>query len=221
MFDLDGTIRERRSIRGFDKDRPVADGLLRDALSLAQRAPSNCNVQPWRVFIAKGQAVQDLREALTAEIDAGNFGDPEDPIDRFLGVYRDHQVACASELYGHMGIERDDQMGRLRALRRNFELFDAPHSAIVCMEESFGLGVALDVGMWVQTFMLALQARGVGSCAQAAMRHYPDVIRKQLGIRDDLRILCGVSFGYEDTSVPANRTVQNREPIEDNIVFVG
>ena len=218
---MDGTIRERRSILGFEKNRPVEDSILRDALSLAQCAPSNCNVQPWRVFVAKGDVTRELRRALTAELDAGNFGEPEDPIDRFVGVYRDRQVECAQELYGHMGIARDDQAGRLRALRRNFELFDAPHIAIVCMEDSFGLGVALDVGMWVQTFMLALKARGVGSCAQAAMRHYPSIIREKLGIREDLRILCGVSFGYEDEDVAANQTVQSREPIEDNVVFIG
>ena len=221
MFDLDGTIRERRSIRGFEKDRPVDDNLLREVLALAQRAPSNCNVQPWRVFIAKGRVAAELSEELTGALDGGNFGDPEDPIDKFIDAYRERQVDCALELYGHMGIARDDKMGRLEALRRNYEFFGAPHVAIVCMENTFGLGVALDVGMWVQTFMLALKARGVGSCAQAAMRHYPEIIRRQLGIRDDLRILCGVAFGYEDESEPANRTVQTREPIEDNVVFVG
>ena len=76
MFDLDGTIRERRSIRGFEKDRPVEDSVLREALSLAQCAPSNCNVQPWRVFVAKGDTARTLRDALTAQLDSGNFGDP-------------------------------------------------------------------------------------------------------------------------------------------------
>ena len=221
MFDLDGTIRERRSIRGFKKDQPVADELLREALELAQQAPSNCNVQPWRVFVARGVVAQELSAELTAALDGGDFGTPEDPIDRFEGIYRDRQVECARELYGHMGIAREDQMGRLRGLRRNFELFDAPHIAIVCMESSFGLGVALDVGMWVQTFMLALQARGIGTCAQAAMRHYPEIIRRKLGIREDLRIMCGVAFGYENKSEPANRTIQGRQPIEDNVVFLG
>src|SRR6202044_1288816 len=75
--------------------------------------------------------------------------------------------------------------------------FDAPHVAIVCMEQHFKLGVALDVGMYVQTLMLALWARAVASCAQASLRMFPAIIRRELGIPKSLRILCGVSFGYE------------------------
>ena len=220
MYDLDETIRSRRSVRGFLRDKPVPDDVLNEVLGLAQRAPSNCNIQPWRVFVAKGDSRDRLSQLMCAELDGGNFGNPEDSIDQFSGDYKKLQIECAVELYGHMGIDRDDQMGRFRGLRRNFEFFDAPQIAIICMEKHFGIGVALDVGMYVQTLMLALHARGIGSCAQASMRHYPDIVRRELGIRDDLRILCGVSFGYEDTEVPANRTVQSRNDIANSVVFL-
>lgn len=220
MYDFDQTVLSRRSIRGFHADKPVPTEVLNEVLALVQRTPSNCNVQPWRVFIAKGETRDRLSTLMCAELDAGNFGNPEDPIDVFRGDYKKRQVECAVELYGHMGIKRDDQAGRLHGLRRNFEFFDAPQVAIICMEHSFGIGVALDVGMYVQTLMLALHARGIGSCAQASMRHYPDIVRRELGIRQDLRILCGVAFGYEDKEVPANRTVQSRNDIADNVVFL-
>jgi hypothetical protein len=87
------------------------------------------------------------------------------------------------------------------------------------MAKSFGIGVALDVGIYVQTLMLAMQSRGVGSCAQAALRSYPDLVSEHLGIPDDEQILCGLSFGYEDASVPANQTRQPRDPISSNVVF--
>jgi nitroreductase len=88
------------------------------------------------------------------------------------------------------------------------------------MERRFGLGVALDVGMYVQNLLLALWARGVASCAQASLRMYPDVIRRELEIPGELRIMCGVSFGYEDPQIPANRTRQSREPIASNVTFL-
>jgi nitroreductase len=220
MYDLDLTIRERRSVRGFFPDRLVPRPLLEEALELAQRAPSNCNVQPWRVFLASGTRCQQLREALVSAIQAGDMGNPQDAVDTFPGDYRRLQVECAVNMYREMGIERGDQAGRMQAMLRNFEFFDAPHVAIVTMEQHYGLGVALDVGMYVQTLMLALWARGVASCAQASLRQYHHVIRHELGIRDDLRILCGVSFGYEDPSVPANRTRQTREPLATNVVML-
>jgi hypothetical protein len=87
------------------------------------------------------------------------------------------------------------------------------------MAKSFGIGVALDVGMYVQTLMLAMQSRGIGSCAQAALRAYPDLVAGQLGIPQDEQILCGLSFGYEDASVAANRARQPRDPISKNVFF--
>ena len=75
--------------------------------------------------------------------------------------------------------------------------------------------------MYVQTLMLAMRSRGVGSCAQAALRAYPEIVSEHLGIPDDEQILCGLSFGYEDESVPANQTRQPRDPISSNVFFVG
>jgi nitroreductase len=220
MHDLDKTIRERRSVRGFLTDRLVPRNVVCEALELAQLAPSNCNVQPWRLFIASAVGCDRLRGALRQAVTTGVAPAPDDPVDEFPGFYGRLQVECAVALYNEMGIERNDRAGRLHALARNFEFFDAPHVAIVCMEKHFKLGVALDVGMYVQTLMLALWARGVASCAQASLRMYPAISRRELGIPESLRILCGVSFGYEDVSVPANRSRQRREPIETNVTFV-
>lgn len=220
MYDLDETIRERRSVRGF-LPKPVPREVIEEVLDLAQHAPSNCNVQPWRVYIASGETREKLRAALVEAVTGGASSGAMAPVDDFRGGYRDKQVACAVELYGKMGIERGDKLGRLEAMLRNFEFFDAPHVAYICMDKSFGIGVALDVGMYVQTLMLAMQSRGIGSCAQAALRACPDLVAALLGIPDDQQILCGLSFGYEDAAVPANQTRQPRDPISSNVVFVG
>ena len=220
MYDLDETIRQRRSVRGF-LPTPVPREVIEELLALAQHAPSNCNVQPWRVYIASGDMREKLRAALVEAVLGGSSSGAMASVDDFRGGSRDKQVACAVELYGKMGIERGDKAGRLKAMLRNFEFFDAPHVAYICMDKSFGIGVALDVGMYVQTLMLAMQSRGIGSCAQAALRAYPDLVAAQLGIPDDEQILCGLSFGYEDATVPANQTRQPRDPISSNVVFVG
>ncbi len=54
MTELDEVVRERRATRLFLRDKPVPRELLDEALSLAMRAPSNSNIQPWRVFLASG-----------------------------------------------------------------------------------------------------------------------------------------------------------------------
>jgi nitroreductase len=88
------------------------------------------------------------------------------------------------------------------------------------MDRSFGVGVALDVGMYVQSLMLALTARGIATCPQASLRNFPGPIRAVLGIPDELRILCGIAIGYEDPAVAANQARPGREPIESNVVIV-
>lgn len=138
----------------------------------------------------------------------------------FAGVYRERQVACAAELYGNMGIARDDRVGRMKATLRNFELFDAPHVAFIGMEKTFGVTVALDVGMYIQSLMLAMTAYGISSCAQGSMRYYPDDVREIFSEPETTGILCGISFGYEDAEVAANKTRVGRSPLTDNVTFL-
>jgi nitroreductase len=53
-------------------------------------------------------------------------------------------------------------------------------------------------------FLLALTARGLGSCVQVSVAGYPDTLREQLDIGADYRILCGVAIGYPDPDFAAN-----------------
>lgn len=218
--DFDEVVRQRRSVRGYKPDAVPTD-VIDACLALAQQTPSNCNVQPWRVYLASGSARERVRTGMLEAFLAGRYEESEQGMDTFTGGYRTRQVACAVEMYGKMGVARGDMQGRVDAHARNFALFDAPHVAIVCMDRSFGVGVALDVGMWVQTFMLALTSRGVGSCAQAALRAYSGLLSRELGIPDSELVLCGVSFGYEDPAVPVNATRQPRDPVDANVTRLG
>ena len=74
--------------------------------------------------------------------------------------------------------------------------------------------------MFLQTFVLALSARGIGSCVQVSIAGYPEVLREQLGIAEDYRILCGVSIGYPDPAFPANNLDVPRNPLEANFTFL-
>src|SRR5262245_34155664 len=63
MSDLEQAIRERHSIRMF-VPRPVPRGMVDEALALAQHAPSNSNIQPWRLVFVSGPARHRLKDAL-------------------------------------------------------------------------------------------------------------------------------------------------------------
>ncbi|MCW2589515.1 MAG: oxidoreductase [Mycobacterium sp.] len=215
MYDLEEAIRTRRSTRLFLRDKPVPKELVIEALELAVRAPSNSNIQPWRVVFNSGPARDRLVEALLEEAEKGEPQVPPLP-DEFAHFRRD----LGAILYGTMGVQRHDAAARRIAVLRNWEFFGAPLGAIVCMHRDLEYVDALGVGMFLQTFMLALTARGIGSCVQVSIAGYPDVIREQLDIGEDMRILCGVSIGYADPDFPANALDVPRSPLEDNVVFV-
>jgi nitroreductase len=216
---VDEAIRRRRSVRGF-RPEEVPEATMREVFELAQWAPSNCNVQPWTPHVVSGEALKRLRDAL---VDAGMRDEPirpDWPADgKFTDVYRERQVDAAQRLYGAMGVERRDAVGRKMAYIRNHAFFDAPHAVFVFMPEPFDTREATDIGMYAQTLMLALTARGIGSCAQGALGLFPHIVREHLGIPANYKLLFGVSFGYEDASVKANAARVGRANLDDAVRF--
>jgi nitroreductase len=212
-------IYQRRSVRGY-LDKEVPQATLDRIFDIANQAPSNCNVQPWKVYVASGALKDRLKQAMVEKTAAGVTPNSDYPYrGDFEGEYRKRQVECAVALYSNMGIERGDKEGRMHAVLRNFEFFDAPYIAFLGMDPSFGATVALDVGMYAQNLMLTMVAFGLHSCPMGTMRNYPDLVRDAFNITDNTKILFGISFGYEDNTVPANKTKTTRDEISANVVF--
>jgi len=208
-------ITHRRSVRGFKPD-PIAPELLDEIFTLAQHAPSNCNVQPWRVLLASGKRCDEIRQLLNNAFMSGKAMHPDfSGLPKFEGEMRTRQVECAQALYGAMGIEREDRVGRMKATARNYAFFDAPHIAFITMDRSFSPAIAVDVGMYAQTLMLVFEAYGIASCAQASVSYYPNIVREFFDEPDNTGILFGISFGYENPDVDANNARTTRAPISE------
>ena len=218
-MNLIDAVYARHSVRGY-LDKEVPQDVLNRIFEIAQKSPSNCNVQPWKVYVASGELKDLLRKQMVENTANGVTPNPDyEYRGDFIDEYRTRQVECAVALYSKMGIERHDKEGRMRAVLRNFEFFDAPYIAFIGMDAKFGTTVAIDVGMWAQTLMLTMVAFGLHSCPMGTMRNYPDLVREAFDIEDGTKILFGISFGYEDPAVPANETRTTRDPISANVVF--
>jgi nitroreductase len=215
VTEFDEVVRERHSKRLFLRDKPVPRELLDEALSLAMRAPSNSNVQPWRLFITSGprrdRLVAALLEAAAVELPV-TTGLPETflPLRQQLGAL----------VYGSMGIARHDVEARRLAQLRNWEFFRAPVGAVVCMHRDLGLVDSIGVGMFLQTLVLALTERGLGTCVQVSIAAYPEILRAHLDIPEELTVLCGLAIGYPDPAFPGNSLDIPRNPVDTNVVFL-
>lgn len=211
---------ERRSCRAFRRD-PVARGTILNILSAAQKTASDCNIQPWRIRIVSGKALDSLRRAMYERALSGASPVSDiPPISRYLGVYQDRRRDCGWQLYGALGIARGDREASAKQALENFRFFGAPHLALITTPASLGVRGMVDCGGYLTTFMLASRALGVGTVAQASIAYRADVIREQLAIPDDEHIVCGVSFGWPDEYHPANGYRTSRASLEEVVDFI-
>ena len=210
-------VSRRRSMRDFKPD-PVPRELIESVFGTAQRAPSNCNTQPWFVHVVTGEKLERLREALPAKFAAGEIA-LDFPYDgQYEGVYKERQYASAAALYDSLGIARDQKAERNAWFMRNFSFFDAPAVAFFTLPTGFGLREACDLGMFAQTVMLGLTAHGLGSCPQTALAFLANVIRPALSLGDHEQLMFGMSFGYPTDTV-VNEVTTERASLADVVTF--
>jgi nitroreductase len=212
---LERLVAERHSCRGFRPD-PVDKETIRHILEIARRTPSWCNAQPWRLIITSGDATERFRQALLAQVDTGSEAAPDFPFPReYRGVYLDRRRICGFQLYERVGVARGDRAAAARQGRENFRLFGAPHVCIVTTDEGLGVYGAVDCGAFVSNFALAAQSLGVATIAQAALASQSPFLRAHFNIEPSRRVVCGISFGYEDTGHPANGFRTNRADVDE------
>ena len=213
-------VMSRRSVRGF-QDREVPQDVLNKVFDIARCAPSGTNIQPWQTYVASGAIRDALRKQMMAAVKNGSppNHDYKEPRKAIGQVWKGRRRECAAVLYRAMDISWEDKEARSAASFRNFELFDAPHVAFLCMDEAFGLGSAWDVGMYAQTLMLAMTANGLASCPQGTMGHHPELVREAFDLGPEVKVLFGLSLGYEDTSMKVNSAHTQRAALEDTVTF--
>lgn len=211
-------VNERRSVRAFLPEA-VGQSELESIFGLAQRAPSNCNTQPWQVAVASGQSIENLRSKILPAFSAGEWT-MDFPYDgKYQGVYKERQYKAAADLYDAMGITRENKVARNELFMKNYEFFGAPHVAFLFLPEPFGLREAADLGMYAQTLMLSIAAHGLASCPQTALSFNCDLIRQELNIDPANKLLFGLSFGFEDTKHAANVCRTDRAELSDTVRF--
>jgi len=219
---VDSAIASRRSIRRF-LSKGVSKDTVAKLLELGAMAPSGTNVQPWKVYALTGGAKETLATAILQKFDNGETERRE--YDYYPKVWEEPWLSrrrkVGKSLYGVLGISREDKEGMKRQTARNFTFFDAPVGLIFTMDRRFGLGMFMDIGMFMENIMTAARARGLDTCPQGFFADYPDTIRTCLGIDQNEIIVCGMALGYGDPDAPENTLRTDREPVANFVDFRG
>jgi len=221
---VDHAITTRQSIRAF-LPTPVPRDTIAEILSIAARAPSGTNTQPWKVAVLTGAAKARLSAAIMHV-----YNDPElrrqhteeyayyptQWVEPYLGRRR----KIGWDLYGLLGIGREDKARMHAQHGRNYAFFDAPVGMIFTIDRIMEQGSWLDYGMFLENIMIAARARGLDTCPQAAFTQFHRIIKDQLALPDNEMVVCGMSLGYADMSKVENTLVTEREPVAGFARFI-
>ncbi|TDQ57443.1 nitroreductase [Mesocricetibacter intestinalis] len=199
----------------------MSEAEIQQILADAQNAPSACNTQPWQVHIASGETLARLKNKFKIRAAEGKFTpDFEFNQAKFLGKYEQRW----RNQYEHVfttsyGIAREDKAGRQVVYDDNFAGYGAPHMAFLFMPkvDNHDVNIASDLGMYSQTFLLSLTARGFGGIPQLALALFADDIRKELAVSDDYKLLHVISFGHPDWQAMQNQKHLGRVPLSESV----
>lgn len=215
-------ILTRRCIRAFLPE-PVPRETIEDILKIASRAPSGTNTQPWHVTVVTGAPLAALGRELEAIALSGDKG--REPYQYYPSEWRSPYIErrrkVGWDLYGTLGITRDDKARMARQLARNFIFFDAPVGFMFTIDADLEIGSWLDYGMFLENIMIAARCFGLDTCPQQAFSRYQHIIFERLAMPPGRTLVCGMSMGYADLSAPENNFRTERAPLSEFATFVG
>jgi nitroreductase len=214
---VDDAILSRRSVREF-LSTPVDLRVVSEILSVASRAPSGHNTQPWQVHVMTGDALQRVGALVL-----NTFNDPEkrDSLRPGFDAYPpewvppfvDRRRRLGKDLYGLLGIEKGDRARMDEQMGKNFTFFGAPVGLMFTLHRFMVPGSIMDLGIFLQSVMLLARARGLDTCAQGAFAPFNSVLSEDLAMAPDEVVICGMAMGYADETATVNKLETHRDPV--------
>jgi nitroreductase len=216
-------IVSRYSARAFKPD-PVPKETLVKILEAALYSPSSGNSQPWEIFVAGGAVADKLRREYLDRFNQDTPNKPEMsgiPITQWPQAMQDRMNLITRERQKLLKIDPQDKASMKSYRAFNGRLYDAPVIVILCMDSALSTWTAYDIGLISQNIMLAATNFGVDSIVAASFCSQPDILRRELGIPDNLKIVIGIGLGYADPKHIINTYRAPRRSVSEAVTFKG
>ena len=215
------TIKNRRSIRKF-LNKQVPEETLRKLVSKSLWAPSWGNTQPWEFIVITGPALERFKQENKNALLSGKKANPEIQMPQeWPDAMKARYVDVGRSVLEAQSIARKDLDGRLKYYGDMFSLFDATALLLIMLDKSLLIEYAmLDIGLFLQTFMLLTHNEGLGSIALSASVNYPDILREVFPIPEYKRIVMGVAVGWPDWDAPVNQFERRRAGFDESGIWV-
>ncbi len=171
-------------------------------------------VQGDKIRELTGEMVAALQQRMAANPDVAMPGS-------FPDVYKERYMACAAGLFGKMGVARDDKARRMAHLAEHDRGLRGAGDHLRDFQCRPGRALHhVRPGGHHPRICLAAHDLGLGTCIEAQLAMYPDIIRRHLGLTSTHKIVVGVALGYPDAACPANAFRTEREPLEKFVQWI-
>ena len=206
-MDVIEALYARHSTRAF-LPKPVEKETLTALLEAAARTPSWANSQPWELYVATGKTLERIRAAYADKYAQKAETAPETPRPaKWCETAINRQKQLRPGMVRDCGDAADDFMAVNQAM------FNAPAVVYVCMDKVLSEWSLYDIGAYSQSLMLAAVHHGLATIPAITLMLYPDVLRRELGIPENLKLTIGIAVGYADTGHGINKFVSERSPL--------
>ncbi|MHB8065379.1 MAG: nitroreductase [Ruminiclostridium sp.] len=206
-------LNKRNSTRAF-LSKPVDKEKLNAVLEAAVRTPSWGNSQPWEVFVAMGNTLDKIKNAYKQKYAEKATAAPETPRPtEWSQAAKKRQQQLRPDMIRDCG----DAVGQFGAL--NQSMFNASAVIYVCMDKVLSEWSLYDIGAYSQSVMLAAIEHGLATIPAITIVLYPDVLRNELKIPDNLKLTIGIAIGYADKDNQINHFVSGRSPLSETVHF--
>ena len=223
-MDVFEAIDSRIACRQFI-DKPVDQAIVRELIVKAQRVASGGNLQSWFVYALTGKPLAEFKTIVAARIanEDPRHIKPEYPIypEPMFGAYKERREEHGVQLYGSLGIGRDDAAGRLAQYKKNFEFFDAPVALFITIDRKLGPGQWADLGGYVHALAFLARAYGLDTCPQEAWARLYDTVGDFIKMPPEQMLFCAVAIGYGDRKHKANDFRSPRAELHEFCKFYG
>ncbi|MGI9352579.1 MAG: nitroreductase [Rhizobiaceae bacterium] len=212
-------LEARISVRAFTDEAIPLETLTRVFESSA-RAPSGGNLQPWQIVILTCDKLDEFKALMRKRLAGEHHPDGEAAEyavypPNLKEPYRTARFQVGEEMYGLLGIGRDEKPKRLEWFANNYQFFGAPAAAFCFVDRIMGPPQWADLGMYLQSVMLLFQEEGIDTCPQECWYNYPRTVSEFCDMPDELMLFCGIAIGYRDLDHPVNQLRTRRLPASE------
>jgi len=209
------TIKSRRSIRVFEKRVPPKE-IIRECLEAATWAPNPANQQPWEFMVATGETLERLSEIIFK-----TFPQRMKEVDPYRGIPESYEKRKDETFEKIFSAAKEAGIDAKDLFQKNLSFYGAPVAV-------FFITYKMDHNLYrhstaaaLQNFLLAAQAKGLGSCWLSTVAVCQREIKDFLKISEEKEILDGVALGYPVKDSPLNNYTRTRLKVEEVTTWLG